>query len=211
MKRAVLLFVVLALCAGQAVAGQNPDIRIFLNASSAGTGNNWTTSPAEGTNKSVYVCFDNFGPGGGMYAGQFHMLPVGGPNYLSTTNQFAASHGGLTIGEAVVPPGASMTVGPLPQYPGASGIIVLARVRFETPEPMRDGGYIMLVTYSAGDGNVVADANNQLDVWCIKSIANGGVSGHFYWDTEPVGFPDGTCIETPVETQSWGAIKALYR
>jgi len=193
-----------------AVAGQNPNIRIFLNALSAGTGNNWTTTPVEGSNKSVYVCFDNFGVGGGMYAAQFHMMPVGGPDYLSTANQFVGV-GGLTIGEAVGAPGAAMTVGPVPVYPGASGIIVLARVRFETPEPpMRDGGYIMLVDYSAGDGNVVADADNMLDTWCVKSVAYGGVSGHFGWDAPPP--VDGDCEEpNPVESTTWGSIKALYK
>ncbi|MBM3308557.1 MAG: hypothetical protein FJY74_09550 [Candidatus Eisenbacteria bacterium] len=208
MKRLLIALLVVAF-AMPAMAGQNPNIRSFLNASSAGTGNNWTTSPVPGANKSVYVCFDNFGAGGGMYAAQFLMQPVGGPNYLSTTNQFAATHGGLTIGEAVVAPGASMTVGPTPQYPGTSGIIVLARIRFETPEELR-GGHIALIPYSAGDGPVVADANNMLDVWCVKSTMYGGISGHFGWDGPPP--IDGDCQEpSPVQNTTWGSIKALYK
>ncbi|MBM3307312.1 MAG: hypothetical protein FJY74_03215, partial [Candidatus Eisenbacteria bacterium] len=62
MKNVLIAVMVVALAA-TAFAGQNPNIRSFLNASSAGTGNNWTTSPVPGANKSVYVCFDNFGAG----------------------------------------------------------------------------------------------------------------------------------------------------
>jgi len=144
-----------------------------------------------------------------MYAAQWQFLEVPGPNYMSTTNQFTAV-GGLTIGTPGQSPGCSMTVGPTPVAPDANGIIVLARVRYETPEEgAREGGYIDIIDYSAGDGSVVADQYNELNEWCIHSVVYNGLSGHFGWDVAPTS--DGDCTGTPVTGSSWGTIKALYR
>jgi hypothetical protein len=55
----------------------------------------------------------------------------------------------------------------------------------------------------------VADANNVLDTWCVHSIAFDGLSGNFGWDDTVPG--DGNCAVVPVEAQTWGSIKAMYR
>jgi len=209
MKNVLIALIVLAL-AIPAIAGQNPGVGLYLYTTSTGIGGfNYKATPAAGSNTSVYVCFDTFGVGGGMYAAQWLFNEVPGPSYMSTTNQFNGV-GGLTIGTPGQSPGCSMTVGPVPVYPNANGIIVLARIRYETPEELTRGGYIEVLPYAAGDGGVVADANNMLDEWCVHSVAFNGLSGHFGWDAPPT--IDGDCHEqSPVESATWGAIKALYR
>jgi hypothetical protein len=215
MRNVLIALIVLAL-AVPAFATQNPWVGLYLYTTSSGIGGtNWKASPGAGSNTSVYVCFDRFGPmglgDGGMYAAQWLFHEVPGPDYMNTTNQFVGV-GGLTIGTPGIAPGCAMTVGPTPVYPNANGIIVLARIRYETPDAgAARGGYIEVLPYSAGDGGVVADANNMLDDWCVHSIAANGLSGHFGWDAPPT--IDGDCppITTPVEEASWGSIKALYR
>jgi len=210
MKRVVLLIIVLALCAGSAFGGQNPSVAIFLSSSSTGapSGTNNRPTPAPGSGQNIYVCFDTFGVGGGMLAAQWMFEVVGGPDtYAGPTNMFAAA-GGLIIGyDPAISPGISMTTGPA-QFPNVNNVVVLARVRYETAELGRTGGYIRIIPYAAGDGGVVSDANNELDTWCVHSVAYNAMSGNWGWDSEPI--PDGTCT-SPVRPQSWGAIKALYR
>jgi hypothetical protein len=209
MKSAVVVIAVLAVFAVPAFAGMNPNVAIFLYTTSTGVGGtNHKASPAPGSNTSVYVCFDRFGAGGGMLGAQFALLEVPGPNYLSTTNQFAGV-GGLTLGTPGEAPGCAMTTG-LVVFPDANGIVVLARIRYETPEEGAPrGGYIDVIPYSAGDGPVVGDQNSAYDTWCVHSVAANGLSGHFGWDdTVP---NDGDCTIVAVEPASWGSIKALYR
>jgi hypothetical protein len=206
MKRAVVLLVVLALCAAPALAGQNPDIALYLYSTSTGVGGtNTKASPAPGSNTSVYVCFDNVW--GQVYGASWKFTEVPGPDYLSVTNQYAGV-GGLTIGDPGQGFGCAMTTGSLPATP-TNGIIVLARVRYETPEPGAPrGGSITVIPHDT-DGRAVADGNNQLDSWCVHSIAFDGLAGNFGWDdTVP---SDGDCAIVPVEAQTWGSIKAMYR
>ncbi len=206
MKRAILAVMVLALLAGSALAGQNPHIKIYLYTTSTGlAGTNHRATPAAGSNSSVYVCFDNVW--GGMYGASWKFVEVPGPDYLSSTNQYAGA-GGLTIGDPGQGLGCAMTVGASPVYPDANGIIVLARIRYETPEELTRGGTITVVAHDT-DGRAVADANNQLDLWCVHSVAFDGLSGNFGWDDSAI--PDGDCDIVAVEATTWGAIKALYR
>jgi hypothetical protein len=208
MKRLLIGLVVLAL-AVPAMAGMNPRVAIYLYTTSSGIGGtNWKASPAPGASTSVYVCFDHFGPGGGMLGAQFLLNEVPGPDYLSTTNQFEAV-GGLTLGVPGVAPGCAMTTGPV-AMPNANGIVVLARIRYIGPEEGSRGGHIQVLPYSMGDGGVVADQNSASDVWCVHSVAYNGLSGHFGWDAAPT--IDGNCAPpSPVENATWGSIKALYR
>jgi hypothetical protein len=215
MKNVLIALVVLAL-AVPAIAGQNPNVGIYLYTTSTGIGGaNWKASPVPASNTSVYVCFDQFGVGGGLYGASWQFIETPGPDFLSTTNQYAGV-GGLTIGTPGLAPGVAMTVGAVPVYPNANGIIVLARIRYETPEMASRGGSIQIVPHGS-DGRAVADANNNLDFWCVHSVAyplefgqTYGLSGHFGWDAPPV--IDGDCTPpSPVQSATWGSIKALYR
>jgi hypothetical protein len=205
MKRAVVLLVVLALCAAPALAGQNPDIALYLYSTNTGVG---------GTNHAVlagvgyvYVCLDTFGPGGGMQGANFRIQEVG-PAVLATTNLFAGV-GGLTLGTVNVAPGVSMTTGPV-AYPSANGVVVLASLLYAGAGP----GSITLMSYG-NPPNVplnrnVSDANFQYDQWCVHSLVRPGLSGNWGWD--PTVPPDGDCQPiSPVEDATWGSIKALYR
>jgi hypothetical protein len=208
MKRLLIALLVVAF-AIPAIAGQNPNVGIFLTSSSTGapTGVNHKPTPPPGTPQNVYVAFSHLG--GGMLAAQWMFQTVGGPAFDSTTNQFGAV-GGLTIGfNPAVAPGVSMTTGPA-AYPNANGVVVLGKITYMDPEASRVGGYIRIVAYGAGDGGVVSDANNMLDPWCVHSVVFNGMSGNWGWDSEPI--PDGNCAApSPVESATWGSIKALYR
>jgi hypothetical protein len=208
MKRLLVALVVLAF-ALPALAGQNPNVAIYLYTTSSGIGGtNWTASPSGGGVKSVYVCFDHFGVGGGMYGASWRFIEVPGPDYMSSTNQFAGV-GGLTIGDPGSAAGIAMTVGPAAVYPNVNGIIILGRIRYTVEGDPPGGGSITVVPH-ATDGRAVADAQNQLDYWCVHSVAYNGLSGNFGWDAPPT--IDGNCTQpSPVQNETWGSIKALYR
>jgi hypothetical protein len=208
MRNVLIALIVLAL-AVTAFAGQNPNVAIYLYTTSSGIGGtNWTASPSGGGVKSVYVCFDHFGVGGGMYGASWRFIEVPGPDYMSSTNQFAGV-GGLTIGDPGSAAGIAMTVGPAAVYPNVNGIIILGRIRYTVEGDPPGGGSITVVPH-ATDGRAVADAQNQLDYWCVHSVAYNGLSGNFGWDAPPT--IDGNCTQpSPVQNETWGSIKALYR
>jgi hypothetical protein len=103
-----------------------------------------------------------------------------------------------------------MTVGPTPVYPNANGIIVLGRIRYQTPRDRPSRGGSITLVFHAADGRAVVDANNELDFWCVHDVAMNGLSGNFGWDAPPT--IDGDCWwPSPVEDATWGSIKAMYR
>jgi hypothetical protein len=209
MKRLLIALLVVAF-AVPAMAGLNPQVAIFLTSSStaAPTGVNHKATPAPGAIQNVYVAFDHVA--GGMLGAQWKFQTVGGPTFDSVTNLFAGV-GGLIIGnDPSVAPGIAMTTGPV-AMPNANGAVVLGKVVYTTPEELsRVGGSIKIVAYAAGDGGVVADANNNIDPWCVHSVAYNGMSGNWGWDSELI--PDGDCHAiSPVQSSTWGSIKALYR
>jgi len=197
MKRLLIALAVLAL-AIPAVAGQNPHIAIYMVDSATGVGNNYLC-PAPYVPFNVYVCFDRFGTGGGMLGCAFSYARNFGGFKLSFQNLL----GGLMIGDPEIAPGVALTSGANPVYP-TGGIVVAATAQY-----MYSGapaGFIQFGPHGT-DGAVVADANNMLDVWCIRSILLSGASGNYgVCATQP----DGDCT-SPVEESSWGSIKALYR
>ena len=194
MRNALVALMVLAL-AGFAFAGQNPDINIYIVDNATGVGNN-LVCPAPSATFNAYVCFDHFGPGGGMLGCSFAFNRTFGGFKLSFINML----GGLTIGDPEVAPGCALTSGANPVFPTA-GIIVAANAMYlYTGVP----GTIVLAAHGT-DGRAVADANNLLDFWCIRSIPT---SGNFGVCMDP---PPGDCPTSPVEDSTWGSIKALYR
>jgi len=198
--RSLAIAVVVLAFAVCAVAGQNPNVAIYLYTTPTGVGgtNHLTVPPPDGV-ASVYVCFDHFGPGGGMWLAQWKFLEVPGPDYLDTTNLYATV-GGLTIGEPGIGAGCAMVVGPVPVYPDANGVVVLACVRYVTPPEGAGGGTITVVPPDWPEGGVVADADAELDPWRVHTVGLDGLDGNFTWDAV-----------TPVAPASWGLIKALCR
>jgi hypothetical protein len=203
MRNALVALMVLAL-ASIALAGQNPYIATFLVDNATGVGSNYVCPSPNGT-FNVYVCFDRFGTdgggGGGMLGCSFAFVRTFGGFKLSFQNLL----GGLMIGDPEVAPGCALTSGANPVYPDANGIVVAAAVQYlYTGTP----GTIVMAPHGT-DGRAVADANNDLDFWCIRSIVAAGSAGNFGCCMDA---PDGDCEPiSPVEESSWGSIKALYR
>ena len=199
MKLPVTIVLALAF-AVPAVAGQNLNIAMYLYSSATGVGGtNHLPTPAPGTVADVFVCLDDFGPGGGMLGAQWRFVEAPGPAYESITNLRAAL-GGLTLGVPNDATGIAMTTGPA-VYPNANGVVVLARAHYRSPESGAPaGGSIHIVPYVGYDGGVVMDVNNNYDVWREHTVLYDGISSHFTWDPA-----------SPVQVGSWGSIKALYR
>ncbi len=195
MKGLIIAVAILALSV-PAFAGQNPDIGMYLVTGSDGTGDNYI-EPVSTFN--IYVCFDGFGPGGGMLGASFMFDRTFSGFKLAQTNLL----GGLDFGD-VETAGWAITSGADCAMP-VGGVVVAATVQYlyqGTPGTITVGPHPV-------DGMAVADCNNDLDFFCVHSIAAQGVSGNFGVFMPA---PDGTCEPiTPVEDSSWGAIKALYR
>jgi len=198
MKRLLVALAILAL-AVPALAGQNPDIAAYIVDNATGIGNN-QVCPAVNGMFNVYLCFDNFGEGGGTIGCAFLWTRTFSGFRLSLTNLL----GGLTIGDPEVAPGyAMLSASSLPVYPNADGIVVAATAMYMyigTP------GTLVLGPHGV-DGAKVLDANGVADYWCVHSVVLNGSAGHFGVCVAP---PDGDCA-SPVERATWGSIKALYR
>jgi len=193
MKHLLISLMVLAL-AIPALAGQNPDIALFLTTDATGQTDVNTTDPGD---FYVYVCFDGFGPGGGMLGAAFTLTKTFSGYQLEATNLL----GGLAVGSpeagwAIATAGdCSMPVG---------GVVVAASLHYLALGP----GTITVGPHPT-DGPAVADCNNDLDFFCVHSIAVNGVAGNFGVGEDA---PDGDCEPVdPVEDATWGSIKALYR
>jgi hypothetical protein len=101
-----------------------------------------------------------------------------------------------------------MTTGPT-AYPDANGVVPVASLLYAGA----GAGSVTLISYGSPPevplNRNVSDANFQYDQWCVHSVAVNGLSGNWGWD--PTSPTDGDCVESPVEPQTWGSIKALYR
>ena len=199
MKRALLSLLLIAFIAVPAFAGQNPDIRIYLEADP----NNHVHEihPAASTQFDVYVCLDCFGEGGGTRGTAFLLVRTFSGFKLSQTSLL----GGLDFGDAETDPGWTLAAGANCVYPDADGVVcvgVLNYLYLGVP------GTLDIVPHGQvepGTGREVLDCDFLSDFYCIH--ANLGVSvppnpGEEDCDCEP---------PQPVEDATWGGIKALYR
>jgi len=199
-KRLMMVLMVLAFAA-TAFADQNPELAIFLD-SDMDTGNAVVNEICPDVNDQVlvYVCFDQFGVGGGMLGAAFLFDRTFGGIKLTQTNML----GGLGFGDVEVD-GWAITAGADCQFPDANGVIVAASVGYLY---LGTAGTITLLPHPV-DGAVGSDCDNLFDTWCIASIDSHGLSGNFGFCMTP---DDGDCIPpVPVENATWGSIKSLYR
>jgi len=183
------------------VAFENPNLAIFLDAD-MDTGNDVVNEvcPAIGGTFSVYICFDRFGEGGGMFGAAFMFNRTFSGFKLSQTNLLP----GLAFGDVEVD-GWAITAGEDCQYPDASGVLVAATCMY-----LYQGapGTITIVPHPV-DSNSAADCENELDFWCVASELSHGQSGNFGCCVSP---PNGGCEPlSPVEESTWGTIKSFYR
>jgi hypothetical protein len=194
MTRVVLVALAVLLAVAPATAGQNPNAVAFVSFDpSCETGPYVHTTPftAAGIYDS-YVCVDGFGSSGGIRTLAFSMTTSGLSPMLPDYTVFDATAQGTGGPDAsfwLI--GAQVCV-----YPNACGIVTVVKQQFFVMSP----GTISLGG-SPVDGKMVVDCNFDADQFCVMS--NGGIGAE-----PPAGDED---CDTPVELQSWGSIKALYR
>jgi len=198
--RRFLIAVVVAALAVPAFAIENQNLTIFLDTDGDTSTEpvNEVCPPTNGT-FDVFVCFGQFGDGGGMLGAAFGFERTFTGYKLTQTNLL----GGLDFGDVEVD-GWAITAGANCQYPDATGILVAAQVSYLY---LGVPGSISVVPHPI-DLNSAADCLNELDFWCVPSVNSHGLSGNFGVCTVA---PDGNCEPTvPTEDRSWGSIKALY-
>ena len=195
MKRVLIALAVLAL-AVPAFAGQNPNARAFISfADPPECPDPYVhyTDVCSGV-VNIYLVVDCFGEEGGMRT----------ISLMWTTSGF-----GMAFSPVYYLPGAMAIGGPDDPtgwvisgnecvYPNECGIVVV----LQQPYFVNADGTITLGPNPV-DGKMVVDCNFDADFFCV--LANAGIGM-----TAPAGDTPCDC-ETPVEEQSWGAIKALYR
>jgi len=197
--RVLLIILTVLVMAVPVLADQNPDLGIYLDLDTGTPIADNEICPNPNDTFDVYVCFDRFGDGGGMLGAAFMFDRTFGGFKLVQSNLL----GGLDFGD-VEADGWALTSGASAVYPDANGVVVAASVQYlylGTP------GTITITPHPV-DSNSAADADNELDYWCIHSIAHCGASGNLGVCATP---DDGDCLASPVAESSWGSIKALYR
>ena len=200
MKRLLVVLLIAAL-AVPALALENPLLAIFLSADD-NTGDPVVNQvcPAPNGTFNVYVCFDRFGVGGGMLGAAFLFDRTFGGFKLIQSNLLP----GLDFGDVEID-GWAITAGAVCQYPDPNGVLVAAMCQYLY---LGQPGTITVLPHPI-DSNSAADCLNELDFWCVASVLSHGHEGNFGVCMDP---PDGDCEpESPVETETWGGIKALYR
>jgi len=194
MTRTLIALVALAV-ALPALAVQNPDIRIYLDADPPNMVHQ--ICPAPDDVLDVFVCLDCFGPGGGMRGTVFRFIRTFGGIKIAQVNLL----GGLDLGDVDDIQGWSIVAGEDCIHPDENGIVIAARVSYLYTGPP---GTLDLAPTPLLPRKVVDCDYTEDDLFCI--LANLGVCV----PPNP-GETDCDCGVVPVTAASWGSIKALYR
>jgi hypothetical protein len=177
--RSLFIGVLALVFAVSAFAGENPDIRIYLDADP----NNHLHEihPLASETFDVYVCLDCFGPGGGTRGTAFLIERTFQGFKLSQTSLL----GGLDFGDAEVD-GWTLAAGADCVYPDADGVVCVGVIQYLY---LGVPGYAKILPHP-GTGNEVLDCNFESDYYCVH--ANLGVS-----EPPPPGDPDCECVAPP--------------
>jgi hypothetical protein len=199
MKRALLSLLLIAFIAMPVLAGQNPDIRIYLDVDPPNKIHE--IHPTASATFDVYVCMDCFSADGGTRGTAFLLQRTFTGFKLSQTSLL----GGLDFGDAETDPGWTLAAGADCVYPGAEGVVCIARIQYlylGVPGTLNLHPHGLV---EPGTGSEVLDCDFASDFYCI--YANLGVSA------PPDPGEDGCDCEPPqpVEDSTWGGIKSLYR
>ncbi|MBD3348280.1 MAG: hypothetical protein GF400_03670 [Candidatus Eisenbacteria bacterium] len=195
--RVLVLTSLAVLMATAAFAGQNPNACMYFDFDPPNRV--FRADPATSTTQNGYLVMDCFGPGGGV-TGVSLVLDFQCGGFVAGSADVSVFHpsaqtviGGpddLTNGWVVAAPECV--------YPDASGIVTIAMVPWFYTGPAGD----VVLLASPADGKATVDCNNDLDLFCV--YANAAMN------QDPATPGDPGC-GTPVEAQTWGSIKALYR
>jgi hypothetical protein len=196
MKHCIVILVALLLAHVQC-AGENPDLRVYLDLDPPNGVSR--IDPEPGTVFHVYVMTDCFAPGGGL-----RVLAVA----------FERTFGGICGGEVNLLGGwldqgniEDPVMGWLPTsgedcaYPDASGSLIVGYVQYYYTGPP---GHIRVIQTELNPGESCDCQMHEDCCWCVGG--NAGVN----MDAPP-GDLGCECGPTPVSAVTWGTVKALYR
>jgi hypothetical protein len=187
-----LLAIVLLAQAG--LAGQNPDLRVYLDFAPPNHVN--TIEPELLSSFDVYFACDQFGPDGGL-----RVLEVGlDRTFGGQVTAHTMLYEGLQLGHVEDSYTGWVSTTPDCVFPDSSGLIVWGYVTYFYTGPP---GELRIFRPEVGNGMGV-DCNLEADFYCI-----GGNAG--IWMSAPGGEPGCELDPTPAEAATWGAIKALYQ
>jgi hypothetical protein len=196
MKRALLSLFLVAFIALPVFAGQNPNLRIFLDADPPTMTSE--IHPDASATFNVYVCVDCFGANGGTRGTAFLLQRTFTGFKLSQTSLM----GGLDFGDAETDPGWTLAAGADCVYPDATGVACIAVIQYLY---LGGAGTLDLLPHGLvqpGTGREVLDCDFASDFYCISG--NLGVS-------VPPNPGESCPCGSPVEDATWGNIKSLYR
>jgi len=189
---AVLLATLLLV--GSGLAGQNPDIRVYLDFDPPSGVDR--IDPDVGTFFNVYILLDCFGPAGGCRGVALAFERTFGGVLGAQVNLL----GGLDFGNVedahigwVYAAGADCV------YPDSSGILVTAYVTYYYTGPP---GWLRILRTEIDQGLTV-DCDFEGDYFCI--------AGHAGVGADPPAAEVCSCGTSAVRSSSWGTMKALYR
>jgi hypothetical protein len=198
MKRVLTALMIMAI-AVPAFALQNPDIRLYLDATNPPTGVA-EIHPEINEFFDVFVVLDCFGPNGGTRGVGFLFDRTFAGVKISQTNFL----GGLSLGdvEDAGPQGGwAIVAGVECVYPDVNGWVVAGAVNYLY---LGTAGTITVLPNPVS-GREVLDCDDLADYFCVA--AQFGVSM-----PPPDPEPDCECPDNnPVEDATWGSIKGLYR
>jgi hypothetical protein len=171
---AKLLLVLLAtlFASLSAVAGQNPDLSVFLDAddNTANAVDN-RVDPAVATVFDVYVCFDRFGHNGGLVGVTLRLERTFGGFLLGATNLLE----GLVLGDfddieadgwVIATPGDCA-------YPDEAGVVVALELQYLYLGPTGS----LQVQPHVNEGAVAVDCDFDEDTWSVATLASHGFYG----------------------------------
>ena len=196
--RVATCLVLVAAVTSAALAGQNPDVRLYLDFDPPNGVTRIDPEPA--TFFDVYIAIDCFGPGGGARVVAVHFDRTFG-GYNTGEHSFM---GGFPAAGDIEDPywGCAFAAGEDCVYPNEAGIVVVGYVRYYYTGPP---GHIT-VQPTIGWGGAVVDCDYvEDDIWCVAGNAGVGAD-------PPPPEPDCECdTQSPVHRATWSTLKALYR
>jgi len=197
MKTVMLLSALVVLLTAPAMAGENPDIQIYLEADPPNFIHE--VHPEPSATFDVYVCLTCFGPDGGTRGTAFLLTRTFGGFKLSQTSTM----GGLDFGDAETDPGWTLAAGADCVYPDAADVVVVGVLQYLYTGPAGTLDILPHGLVEPGTGREVLDCNFDSDFYCIR--AHLGVSA-------PPNAGEGCeCPSNPVNETTWGRLKAMYR
>jgi len=199
----VLMATFLALLvAGTAFAGTNPDVRVYLDFDESGAGVHRLDGLTIMEIVDVYVVLDCLGEGSGTRGLGFTFEREGTLTAIIGTPVNLL--GGLSNGNPESPTpsdgGCNFLAGGACVYPDVNGVVVAGYVPYTY---VAGSGYVKIGPNTISGRQVLDCDFNDDDDFCVYS--------HVAVDEDPpAGDADCDC-DSPVELETWGAIKGLFR